>query len=59
MDDLLFLPWDQHTLDGALFAGRTLREFAPQSELRRAMAAVAARYAAGAPDPVGGRRRRR
>ncbi|MDF2093072.1 hypothetical protein P0Y31_12030 [Knoellia sp. 3-2P3] len=58
MDDLLFLPWDQHTLDGALFAGRTLREFAPQSDLRRAMAAVAARCGVAAPDPAGGRRRR-
>ena len=58
MDDLLFLPWDQHTLDGALFAGRTLLEFAPQSELRRAMAAVAARCGVAAPDPAGGRRRR-
>jgi Flp pilus assembly CpaE family ATPase len=59
MDDLLFLPWDQASLDEAMLAGRTLVECAPQSELRRAIAAVASRYAAGAPEPVGRRRRRR
>ena len=59
MDGLLFLPWDQAALDGAMLAGRTLVECAPQSELRRAIAAVATRYAVGAPEPVGRRRRRR
>ena len=58
MDDLVFLPWDQQSLDGAMFAGRSLAEFAPQSELRRAMAAVASRYAVAAGE-VGSRRRRR
>jgi MinD-like ATPase involved in chromosome partitioning or flagellar assembly len=59
MDDLAFLPWDQASLDGAMFAGRSLAEFAPQSELRRALAAVAGRYAAGSAEPVGSRRGRR
>jgi len=56
MDDLAFLPWDQASLDGAMFAGRSLVEFAPQSELRRALADVAGRYAAGLAEPVGSRR---
>jgi len=59
MDDLAFLPWDQASLDGAMFAGRSLVEFAPQSELRRALAAVAGRYAPGSAEPVGSRRGRR
>lgn len=59
MDDLAFLPWDQASLDGAMFAGRSLAEFAPQSELRGALADVAGRYAAGSAEPVGSRRRRR
>jgi MinD-like ATPase involved in chromosome partitioning or flagellar assembly len=58
MDDLSFLPWDQQSLDGAMLAGRTLVEYAPQSDLRRAIAAVATRYAVGAPEPAGRRRRR-
>lgn len=58
MDDLSFLPWDQSSLDGAMLAGRTLVEYAPQSDLRRAIAAVATRYAVDAPEPVGRRRRR-
>ena len=32
MEDLHFLPWDQASLDGAMFAGRSLTEFAPHSE---------------------------
>jgi len=56
MDDLAFLPWDQASLDGAMFAGRSLVEFAPQSALRRALAAVAGRYAPGSAEPVGSRR---
>ena len=59
MDDLHFLPWDQASLDGAMFAGRSLTEFAPQSDLRRAIAALATRYAAGSGELVGSRRRRR
>jgi len=54
MDDLAFLPLDQPTLDAALFAGTTLAESAPQSELRRAVASLADVYAA----PTRVRRRR-
>jgi MinD-like ATPase involved in chromosome partitioning or flagellar assembly len=55
LGDLTFLPADQPTLDGALFAGTTLAEFAPQSELRRAIASLADAYAAA---PVTSRRGR-
>lgn len=54
MDDLAFLPLDQPTLDAALFAGTTLAESAPQSELRSAVASLADVYAA----PTRVRRRR-
>lgn len=57
LDDPVFLPLDQQTLDGAVFAGTTVAEFAPQSELRRAIASLADGYAAA---PVtSGRARRR
>jgi MinD-like ATPase involved in chromosome partitioning or flagellar assembly len=58
MEDLHFLPWDQASLDGAMFAGCSLVEFAPQSELRRAIAALASRFTA-APEPARRRLRRR
>jgi Flp pilus assembly CpaE family ATPase len=45
MDDLTYLPWDPATLDGAMFAGKALVEFAPQSELRRALVGLSGRYA--------------
>lgn len=54
LDDLAFLPCDQATVDGALFAGTTLVEFAPQSGLRTAISSLADRYAAPLPE----RRRR-
>lgn len=57
MDDLTFLPWDQQSLDSAMFAGRSLAEHAPYSDLRKALAGIASRYAVGAPEPVGRRRR--
>ena len=44
MDDLTYLPWDQAALDGAMLAGRSLVEFAPQSALRRAIADLAASW---------------
>ncbi|MFC8502981.1 CpaE family protein [Pedococcus sp. NPDC057267] len=47
MDDLTYLPWDQATLDAAMFAGTTLADHAPQSDLRRAVQALAARWAGG------------
>ena len=49
MDDLTYLPWDQASLDGAMFAGKALREFAPQSDLRRGFVALADWYAAAQP----------
>ncbi|MDR6862201.1 hypothetical protein [Phycicoccus sp. 3266] len=45
MDDLTYLPWDQATLDAAMFAGTTLVDHAPQSELRRALQSLATRWA--------------
>ena len=58
MDDLTFLPWDQQPSTAPCSPGRSLAEFAPQSELRRAIASLASRYAVAAGD-VGSRRRRR
>lgn len=58
LEDLTFLPWDQDTLDGAMFAGMPLAEFAPQSELRRALATLAARCAGVDPPPPLRSRRR-
>lgn len=45
MDDLTYLPWDQSALDAAMFAGTSLVDHAPQSELRRALQSLAARWA--------------
>lgn len=56
MDELAFLPHDQTTVDGAMFAGKSLAEFAPASELRRAVVALTEPYVAVAPQH---RRRRR
>jgi MinD-like ATPase involved in chromosome partitioning or flagellar assembly len=49
MEDLTFLPWDQQSLDAAMFAGKSLAEHAPGSALRLAIAALAQRYAGGSP----------
>jgi MinD-like ATPase involved in chromosome partitioning or flagellar assembly len=54
LQDITYLPWDQASLDGAMFAGRSLAEFAPHSDLRRAIASLTTAYAAAAPE----RRRR-
>jgi MinD-like ATPase involved in chromosome partitioning or flagellar assembly len=59
LEDLTFLPWDQTTVDGALFAGLPLSEFAPQSELRRALADLAAGYAGSEPSATRHARRAR
>jgi Flp pilus assembly CpaE family ATPase len=45
LEELTFLPYDRATCDGAVFAGTTLAEFAPQSELRRAIGSLADAYA--------------
>ena len=50
MEDVTYLPWDQASLDGAMFAGKSLAEFAPQSELRRAIASLTTPYAVSAPE---------
>ena len=55
MEDITYLPWDQGSLDGAMFAGKSLAEFAPQSDLRRAIASLTTPYAGSAPE----QRRRR
>ena len=59
MDDLSFVPWDPGTLDGAMLAGRTLAEFAPQSPVRRAIADLSGRYAGTSPEAPSRRSRRR
>ncbi len=56
MDDLSFLPHDPATVDAAMFAGKSLAEFAPASDLRRAFVALTEPYAVVAPRH---RRRRR
>lgn len=58
MDDLTYLPWDQDSLDGAMFAGTSLAEFAPECELRRAIASLTIPYAVSAPERSRRRRRR-
>ena len=57
MDDLTFLPCDQQSLDAAMYAGKSLAEQAPASDLRLAIASLAQRYAGGSPQA--GRRRSR
>lgn len=59
LEDLTFLPWDQATVDGALFAGLPLAQFAPQSELRRALALLATRSAGVEPSSTRHTRRTR
>ena len=49
MDDLAFLPHDPATVDGAMFAGKSLAEFAPASDLRRAFVGLTEPYAVVAP----------
>lgn len=49
LDAVTFLPDDPAATDAALLAGRTLRECAPQSDLRLAIAEVAGLFTAGAP----------
>ena len=57
MEELGYLPWDQATLDAAMFAGKSLAEYAPASELRRAFVGLTEAYAAV--EPRYRRRRRR
>ncbi|WP_270886509.1 AAA family ATPase [Pedococcus sp. 5OH_020] len=59
LEAVTYLPWDPETLDGAMLAGRSLSEFAPHSDLRRAIAGLAEQYAHRAQGGDGGRRSRR
>jgi MinD-like ATPase involved in chromosome partitioning or flagellar assembly len=58
LHDITYLPWDQAPLDGAMLAGTSLAEFAPQSALRRAIADLAASYSGAAPERRRSRRER-
>ncbi|MBE7700721.1 hypothetical protein H9623_10455 [Oerskovia sp. Sa1BUA8] len=51
--DVHVLPEDRATLDGALLAGRTLAEHAPESPVRRALVDLADRVRAAVGDPAG------
>ena len=55
MEELTFLPWDQASLDEAMFAGKSLVEHAPHSDLRRSLARLAGRYAVESPTSRRGR----
>jgi MinD-like ATPase involved in chromosome partitioning or flagellar assembly len=57
VDDPRFIPDDPASLDGALLAGQSLAEAAPDSGVRKAMVALAAEVC-GLPVPPSGRRRR-
>jgi MinD-like ATPase involved in chromosome partitioning or flagellar assembly len=49
LDDCAFLPDDPQVLDAAMLAGQTLREYAPQSPLRVALAGLAEEFATASP----------
>jgi len=55
VDDLRFIPDDPATLDGALLAGESLAEAAPDSRVRQAVLALASELS-GVPGPPTGRR---
>jgi len=57
IDDLRFIPDEPATLDGALLAGRSLAEAAPDSEVRKALLALAGEVS-GVPAEDLGRRRK-
>ena len=57
IDDPRFIPDDPASLDGALLAGQSLAEAAPDSGVRKALVALAAE-ACGLPVPPTGRRRK-
>ncbi|HEX7538297.1 MAG TPA: hypothetical protein VF391_15000 [Dermatophilaceae bacterium] len=56
IDDLRFIPDDPATLDGALLAGRSLAEAAPESPVRQSLLALASEVS-GVAAPHLGRRR--
>ncbi len=57
IDDPRFIPNDPASLDGALLAGQSLAEAAPDSDVRKALVALASEVC-GVPAPHTGRRRR-
>ncbi|MEO6144012.1 MAG: hypothetical protein ABIP19_08550 [Dermatophilaceae bacterium] len=57
IDDPRFIPDDPASLDRALLAGQTLAEAAPDSDVRKTLAALAAQIC-GVPAPLTGRRHR-
>jgi MinD-like ATPase involved in chromosome partitioning or flagellar assembly len=57
IEDPRFIPDDPASLDGALLAGQSLAEAAPDSAVRKAILALAAEVS-GLPAPPAGRRRR-
>jgi MinD-like ATPase involved in chromosome partitioning or flagellar assembly len=59
IDDVVFVPYDRVSLDKAIAGGHTLGEIAPDSPVRRAMLALARRYAGvGSAGPSRGHRAR-
>jgi MinD-like ATPase involved in chromosome partitioning or flagellar assembly len=56
LDELIFIPDDPLTLDGALLTGRSLAESAPDSAVRQCLLALASELC-GVPVPHTGRRR--
>jgi Flp pilus assembly CpaE family ATPase len=57
IDDLRFIPDDPASLDGALLAGQSLAEAAPDSDVRKTLVALASEIC-GVPAPHTGRRRK-
>jgi Flp pilus assembly CpaE family ATPase len=59
IDEVVFVPYDRHSLDKALAGGHTLAEVAPDSPARLALLPLAARYAGVGAAQSGQRGRRR
>ena len=57
IDDLRFIPDDPASLDGAILAGQSLAEAAPDSDVRKTLIALASEIC-GVPAPHTGRRRK-
>ncbi len=57
IDDLRFIPDDPASLDGAILAGQSLAEAAPDSDVRKTLVALASEIC-GVPAPHTGRRRK-
>jgi Flp pilus assembly CpaE family ATPase len=57
IDDLRFIPDDPASLDGAILAGQSLAEAAPDSDVRKTLVALASEIC-GVSAPHTGRRRK-